>query len=118
MNRLEPVAGFVTSVLEHQPWSLHPLGQGADEKVPSKMRCWKSEVRDWPCYEFLEILLEIWYLLQIRLSGNFRGNMVPPAEPLSGNGRNLWSSLRNLPPVASQRAAGEKILPQNSQILS
>ena len=26
----------------------------------------------WPCYEFLEILLEIWYLLQIRLSGNFR----------------------------------------------
>ena len=45
-------------------------------------------------------------------------NMVPPAEPLSGNGRNLWSSLRNLPTVASQRAAGEKFLPQNSHILS
>ena len=30
----------------------------------------------------------------------------------------FWSSLRNMPTVASQRAAGEKLLPPNSQILS
>ena len=46
MNRLELVTGFVTLVLEHEPWSLEPLGQGVSEIVPSKMRRWKSEVGD------------------------------------------------------------------------
>ena len=44
--------------------------------------------------------------------------MQARAEPLSGNPRNLWSSLRNMPTVASQRAAGEKFVPPNRQILS
>ena len=64
------------------------------------------------------IALEIMYLSQIGVSRNFRGNLQARAESLSGNCRNLWSSLRNLPTVASQRAAGETFLPQNSQILS
>ena len=72
----------------------------------------------WPLHEFPEILLEIRYLSQIGLSGNFRGKKEAPAEPLSGKSRNTWSSLRKLPTVASQRAAGEKNSPPNSQIMS
>ena len=37
----------------------------------------------WAFHKFLEILLEIRYLLQIRISGNFRGNMHAPAETVS-----------------------------------
>ena len=42
-----------------------------------------GSVRSWPKHEFPEILLEIRYLLQIRISGNFRGNMHAPAETVS-----------------------------------
>ena len=72
------------------------------------------------------LALEIRYLSQIGVSRNFRGNLQARAESLrncrgnvqaraeslSGNCRNFWSSLRNLPTVASQRAAGETFLAQ------
>ena len=85
---------------------------------PLRMQWNEGGEEGWPWHEFLEILLEIRWLMQIRISGNFRGKKMAPAEPLSGNPRNISSSLRNLPTVASQRAAGAKILPPNSQIMS
>ena len=42
-----------------------------------------SYAQPWAFHKFLEILLEIRYLLQIRISGNFRGNMHAPAETVS-----------------------------------
>ena len=60
------------------------------------------------------------YLLvfEIHLSGNFRGYLLAVPTAQRKFPRNISSSVRNLPTVASQRAAGEKILPPNSQIMS
>ena len=54
-----------------------------DFRLRSQWHTRKHRPRRWALHEFLEILLEIRYLLQIRISGNFRGNMHAPAETVS-----------------------------------